>query len=106
MTEYSSSPPAEDDLARFRDCLSYDAETGNLRWKVRPTTNVAVGDIAGCADHRGYRLVRLDRKLHLVHRVAWALHYGAWPAVEIDHINLDKGDNRIANLRLALRAQN
>lgn len=97
---------AEIDVARLRERLSYDHETGVLRWKVRPTSNVAIGTVAGCLDHRGYRLVRLDRQLFLAHRVAWAIHYGVWPECDIDHRNADKGDNRIANLRLASRAQN
>src|SRR3546814_1788886 len=35
----------------------------------------------------------------LAHRVAWAIHYGEWPNGQIDHINGDPSDNRIANLR-------
>jgi hypothetical protein len=95
-----------DDLARLRECLSYDAGTGILRWKKRTATNVAVGDVAGCLDRRGYRLVRLDRRLLLAHRVAWALHYGAWPEADLDHRNRDKSDNRIVNLRSAPRSHN
>ena len=33
------------------------------------------------------------------HTLVWALYYGHWPRQTIDHINLKKGDNRIANLR-------
>jgi len=92
-------------ISRLRECLSYDAETGVLRWKIRHQ-NVIVGSVAGCVDGRGYRSVRLDDKLLLAHRIAWAIYYGAWPARDIDHANTDKGDNRIANLRLASRVQN
>lgn len=95
-----------DDLERLRECLSYDATTGILRWKKRLATSIAVGDEAGCLDCRGYRFIRLDRRLHLAHRISWALHHGAWPISDLDHINLDRGDNRIANLRLATRSQN
>lgn len=42
----------------------------------------------------------------LAHRVAWAVHYGEWPEKDIDHINQDKGDNRICNLRLATDQEN
>ena len=93
-------------IERFRECLSYDAETGVLRWKIRPTTNIAVGAEAGCLDRRGYRYVRLDGQLFLGHRVAWAIYYGAWPDHDLDHVNMDKSDNRIANLRSAPRASN
>jgi hypothetical protein len=94
------------DVERLRECLSYDADTGELRWKVHPSAHVSIGDIAGCIDHRGYRFVRLDRRLLLAHRIAWALHYGAWPEGDIDHQNMNKSDNRIINLRLAPRSSN
>ena len=97
---------AEIPVERLRECLSYNRRTGVLRWKVRPADNVYAGTVAGCIDHRGYRLVRLDRRLLLAHRVAWAIHYGAWPECDLDHRNMDKSDNRIANLRLASRALN
>jgi hypothetical protein len=73
---------------------------------IKPSTHVAVGDVAGCPDHRGYRFVRLDRRLLLAHRVVWAMHYGAWPECDLDHANRDKTDNRIVNLRLAPRSHN
>jgi len=62
--------------------------------------------LAGYVDRRGYRFVRVDGKLLLAHRIAWALHYGVWPDGDLDHTNTDKSDNRIANLRLATRVQN
>jgi hypothetical protein len=96
---------ADIDIERLHQCLSYDAESGVLRWKVR-VGNVAAGSVAGCLDHRGYRLVRLVGRLLLAHRIAWALHYGAWPDRDLDHRNMDKTDNRIANLRLASRPHN
>ena len=39
------------------------------------------------------------------HRIGWALHYGRWPARELDHCNGDGRDNRIENLREATRAE-
>jgi hypothetical protein len=40
------------------------------------------------------------------HRVAWCHFYGTWPANEIDHINHDRADNRIAKLRDILKNEN
>ena len=42
----------------------------------------------------------------LSYRVAWAIHYGAWPEAFLDHINGDESDDRIANLREATHAEN
>lgn len=33
------------------------------------------------------------------HRLAWAMYYGVWPSTQIDHVNGDRSDNRILNLR-------
>lgn len=42
----------------------------------------------------------------MAHRLAWLLHYGSWPSRHIDHINGDRADNRIANLRECDDAEN
>jgi len=47
----------------------------------------------------GYRRVSVDSRRYLAHRCAWLYVHGEWPAGLIDHINTEKGDNRIANLR-------
>jgi hypothetical protein len=67
-----------------------------------------------CADKKlrikqqsnGYHGIRIDGALILIHRAVWVLHYGEWPKGEIDHINGDKFDNRIENLRDGDKAAN
>jgi len=54
----------------------------------------------------GYIRFKHAGRLWLAHRVAWFLHYGEWPATDIDHIDGDRSNNRLANLRLASRSQN
>ena len=92
-------------VEELRKDLRYDPETGDL---IRLVTRdcVKAGDLAGCRDDRGYRIVAIKGRTYWAHRVAWALHYGAWPTHQIDHRDLDKGNNRIANLREATPSQN
>lgn len=53
----------------------------------------------GWQQKNGYRMLSYRNKKYLTHRVIWYLHYGKWPAHNIDHINRDRLDNRIENLR-------
>lgn len=87
--------------------LSYDTETGVFVWIDDPCVKPQlVGKRAGSAHHEGYRLVGLFGKRIQEHRLAWLFFYGAEPPGELDHINMDRSDNRIANLRLATRSEN
>lgn len=54
----------------------------------------------------GYRTLFLDTRLYLAHRLAWLYVHGEWPAGVIDHINGDRADNRVANLRVVTPWQN
>lgn len=92
--------------AAIRELLQYEPDTGRLVWRVTRGSALA-GDEAGRVMRAtGYRQVRVGKALVYAHRLAWAIHHGEWPALALDHINGERDDNRIANLRLASRAEN
>ena len=88
---------------RLRELLDFDPETGvftqrivyegqRARWKA--------GRVSGSVSKQtGYLTLRLDGKLYQAHRAAWMHHFGVWPQDDIDHLNGQRTDNRIANLR-------
>ena len=89
----------------LRETLHYDAETGVLTWLVS-RGKATVGDVAGAVNSRGYLVVGLYGSLYVAHRLAWMWVYGKWPDSEIDHINCNRSDNRLVNLREATVSQN
>ena len=57
-------------------------------------------------DGKGYRHGSLDYVYLRLHRVVWALHYGEWPAGEVDHIDGNRLNNSIGNLRMVSASEN
>jgi len=86
--------------------LNYDKETGIFTWKYDGTRGVKAGHVAGTKMNTGYICLSVKGKKALGHRVAWLFAHGEFAQGNIDHINRDKADNRIANLRLATSEQN
>ena len=88
------------------ELLLYNPITGEFFWRFSIKGHIKKGNRAGSKDRRGYWMINLDNKYYLQHRLAWFYIYNRWPQGEIDHINLQRDDNRIDNLREATHGQN
>jgi hypothetical protein len=82
----------------LRERLSYDHQTGYLTWK-KLRNSLRVGEQAKSLDVSGYIQVNIAGHVLKGHRIAWAIYYGQWPDGPIDHINGNRSDNRIENMR-------
>ena len=113
-----------------RQLLRYDPDTGRLFWKDRSSdlfaesknrwggvhsaearaktwnTRYAGTEAFTASSIDDYLRGALLGKSYLAHRVVWAIVYGAWPESEVDHVNMDRADNRMANLRAADHSEN
>lgn len=93
---------------RLKELLHYDPATGIFTW-LRPCnrfSQVKPGDFAGALHKRGYIHIKVEGRCYKAHRLAWLYVYGRWPAPAIDHINRDKKDNRLTNLREVTHLKN
>lgn len=92
-------------LSELRESFRYDAETGNIFWRTsggRRRSNVP----AGSKRKDGYIKIGFAGKHYPAHRLAWILFYGKFADGEIDHIDRDRSNNRISNLRCVTRREN
>lgn len=105
--------------ARALEYFNYDPDSGRLIVKKRPMSEFddmgyarhlkRIGKPSGCQDKQGYIKVCIDGKYYLAHKIIWLIVHGEWveyPAFEIDHINGDRSDNRIVNLRKVTKSEN
>lgn len=112
------------DVCRLRRFVDVNYETGEIFWRPRSECDFTSNGYGGALgamkrfnslyagkpalNHKskGYLKGRIDGKELKAHRVVWAHYHGRWPSGVIDHINRDRSDNRLANLRDVTSAQN
>ncbi len=91
---------------RLLDLLSYDKNTGVFTWVKSRGRLAKAGTKAGKVENNGYVRIKIDGKLYSAHRLAHLYVYGHFPSGDLDHINREKCDNRLENLRLCNRSEN
>lgn len=90
---------------QINEVICYSADTGVFTW-IRNQGRARAGDVVSYKDRHGYIAFKLFGHLRRAHRVAWFLTHGVFPDGDIDHINRDRSDNRIENLRCVSRSEN
>ena len=93
------------DLAkRFNEAFEY--RNGELYWKIMTNpSKKLIGKKAGCKSSGAYGVVNLDGQAYSIHKVIFCMHNGFMPEI-VDHVNGDKSDHRIENLRAATHQSN
>ena len=81
-----------------KSLFDYDPLTGIVTHRTQKV-KAKVGERAGSSSKSHSRYLRIFGKKVLEHRMIWLYIYGVLPQGEIDHINHDRGDNRLVNLR-------
>jgi hypothetical protein len=100
------------------ELIDYELETGKLMWRERDrrwflsdqdwqwwNKRFARKEAFITQSSQGYFRGKILGKLYLAHRIIWLYINGKWPE-QIDHINHDRGDNRLINLREASIQEN
>lgn len=101
-----SAPAQALTVDRLNRAMRYDRENGKFYWAEK-RKGIRVGDEVGAIDVNGYRKTTLEGNWYYVHQLVWFIeHDGIWPQGMLDHINGNRSDNRIVNLRDVSNSRN
>lgn len=85
---------------RLKQLIHYNHLTGVMTWLNNKEVAPAVrGKVVTNKTNHGYGRIGIDKHVYLQHRIAWLYHYGEWPKQVVDHIDGNKQNNMISNLR-------
>lgn len=94
-------------VAYLESIFRYEESTGFLFWKRINSNRINSTIPAGYSKGNGRHLyISIDGESYLVHRIIWKMYYKEEPPSEIDHCDRDASNNKINNLRKAIRSQN
>ena len=99
---------SEEEKQWMKDNIRYDSETGNLFWTTSILRGHRTGDLVGATTGSGYMAFNGNlggKRFYYNHRVVWFLNYGSVPKI-LDHIDGDRLNNRVENLRPATNGLN
>lgn len=90
-------------IERVRELFDYDEDNGILIRKFKSGKRKSCGHRPTC---NGYGHIEIDGKSYYTHRLIWLWVHGSWPHDQIGHLDRDRMNNRIDNLRVVTRAEN
>ena len=86
--------------------LTYNKDTGNFKWVKQRYYRPNQRETAGYLDKDGYNIIKIDGRKYQAHRLAWLYTYKQWPEKFLDHIDGNRANNKIENLRQATIRKN
>lgn len=89
----------------LKERINYNQDVGSFTWSENSDVRFAL-KTAGYVNDKGYLVVSVHGTRYYAHRLAWAITHGYFPKFMIDHIDGNKLNNKISNLREVTASQN